>query len=290
MIEIHADDYGLFVEQSERIIKCIDAGCVNGISIIPNSPRLEECVNLLGKRKPLLTIHLNFVEGKRLSIVKGKELISKQGIFREGLFGKLLFFSYIPILRRKYYDEIKSEMIAQIDNSIKYFENNDIRIDSHCHYHMLPIVFDALMDTINEKKMSVSYIRYPKENILTFLRLRKHLEHVRPINCVKVLVLNILAIRNALHQKTHKVKTEKKDFVGVLFSGKMNVRNSIPYFNFYSESPKDVEILFHPGAVKEADNILKLTNKDDVAFFTSRDRDAEGLATIIIKEKSECGK
>ena len=68
-IEFHADDYGLFPAQSCRILDCYHHGVLNGISIMPNSPCLEECMELVRPvRKDLqLTIHLNLVEGKALT-------------------------------------------------------------------------------------------------------------------------------------------------------------------------------------------------------------------------------
>ena len=45
MIEYHADDYGLFPEQSRHIMECYHKGALNGISIMPNSPYLKECMD-----------------------------------------------------------------------------------------------------------------------------------------------------------------------------------------------------------------------------------------------------
>ena len=45
MIEYHADDYGLFPAQSRHIADCYYNGALNGISIMPNSPYLKECMD-----------------------------------------------------------------------------------------------------------------------------------------------------------------------------------------------------------------------------------------------------
>ena len=44
MIEYHADDYGMFKTQSKHIMDCYHEGALNGISIMPNSPYLDECM------------------------------------------------------------------------------------------------------------------------------------------------------------------------------------------------------------------------------------------------------
>lgn len=47
MIEYHADDYGMFRTQSQHIIDCYHNGALNGISIMPNSPYLAECMDAI---------------------------------------------------------------------------------------------------------------------------------------------------------------------------------------------------------------------------------------------------
>ena len=44
MTEFHADDYGLFPAQSRRILECCTGGALNGTSLLPNSPWLEDCL------------------------------------------------------------------------------------------------------------------------------------------------------------------------------------------------------------------------------------------------------
>ena len=70
MIEFHADDYGMFPKAAERILECIENGSINGISIMPNGPCLEACMDLLQKKctKPVkIAIHLNLMTQRPLS-------------------------------------------------------------------------------------------------------------------------------------------------------------------------------------------------------------------------------
>ena len=72
MTEFHADDYGLFPAQARRILQCYEEGALNGVSIMPNSPCLEQCLEMLPEKGLALTVHLNLMEGR--SAAPGEEL------------------------------------------------------------------------------------------------------------------------------------------------------------------------------------------------------------------------
>jgi predicted glycoside hydrolase/deacetylase ChbG (UPF0249 family) len=278
MFEFHADDYGLFPEQSCRILDCIENGVINGVSIMPNSPYLKECMEFLSGKDVKLTVHLNLVEGAPLT-AGACEHISGDGAFNVS-FGKLLIVSYIPFLRKKYYEEIKRELGEQIKAVAPYFKDG-YRLDSHVHYHMLPVVFDALADVIRENGIKVTYIRVPSED----LKLYKGIK-LRPINRVKVMVLNTLARRNRRKYKELFDKFENKKFSGVACSGEMNYENVKTLISRIDAS-EDFEILFHPGAVLEDEDIAGLTSKDDLAFLTSENRHVEEMATKMLKDNKD---
>ena len=138
MIEFHADDFGLFTRQSQRILNCSKNGVLNGVSIMPNSIYLPECMQMLYKndKDMSVTIHLNLVEGKCLSEIKDVDLlVNKDGIFNIS-FGKLLLASLSP-MREKYVSQIAKEFSKQIKTANNLCKQNKIRLDSHVHYHML---------------------------------------------------------------------------------------------------------------------------------------------------------
>ena len=107
MTEYHADDYGLFKTQSRHIMECYHDGALNGISIMPNSPFLHECMEEIEgiREKLFVTVHLNFVEGKPLTGKKAGRLTDKDGNFGVG-FGKYLLIGFIPVVRKLYYREL----------------------------------------------------------------------------------------------------------------------------------------------------------------------------------------
>ena len=98
-IWFHADDYGVTPEQSKRILDCYKQGVLNSISVLPNSPALVECRELLEETDPehqiRRVLHINLVEGRP---VAGAErvsmLVDEQGMFSCS-FVKLWLWNYI---------------------------------------------------------------------------------------------------------------------------------------------------------------------------------------------------
>ncbi len=289
MIEYHADDYGLFVTQSKHIKECYHNGALNGISIMPNSPYLEECMKDIEdiKDKLFITVHLNFVEGKPLTGDKAGRLTGPDGNFNIG-FGKLLLVGFVPVLRKLYYKQIKREVEAQLLKCRPYMNGGKFRIDGHVHYHMLPLVFDAVMEVIKENKLEVSYIRFPREELGVYKKAAGKVRDIKPINVVKAVVLNTLAWRN---ERKHSgalsdLGIEKKLFMGVMLSGHMfyeNVKACLPHAAdiLADRGLHDMELLFHPGDVTEPSEVKEITSKDDMEFLNinaaNRQREAQAL-------------
>lgn len=293
MLEFHADDYGMFKQQSRRILDCFRQGCLNGVSIMPNGSYLAEGMAELRDiaRSPGLTVHLNLVEGHCLSqreVVA--DLVDREGNFRIS-FGKLLVLSYIPFLRKRYKNQIKEELRNQIHAVKPYLDADHIRLDSHCHYHMLPIVYDSIMEVMREGKLKVTYIRMPKENISLYWRHRRQLQGFRWINLVKVLCLNVLYVRNYLHSSRLLKSMDRALLVGVMFSGNMSYRNVsaiLPDVCKKAERQKqNVELIFHPGAVYEKEDLEKLTDEGDKVFLSSEYRETEAQALRLLKEAEQ---
>ncbi len=292
MTELHADDYGLFAKQSERILKCWSHGFLNGTSIFPNSDNLQACLNMLPKQGLSLTIHLNLTQGRCLANPdKIPLLVSQNGIFRIP-FTKLLFCSFTGKYSR-YKEQLKYEISAQIQRLKPFFEQNNIplRIDGHCHWHMIPVVFDALMETIQECHYPVSYIRLPAEPIGIYL---KNIFRIIPfpvVNIIKVLLLHLLVRRNSTKWGHILSTMESKIFLGVFLSGCFDLSRMkaiLPAAEQYAkEKNLNLELLAHPGGVFEPSDIAKITNKNDFLFFTSSSRNQEIESFMHIRESDK---
>lgn len=291
-IEWHSDDYGMTVKQSKDILKCYYDGCLNGISIMPNSKNLNECMKLLEdiKEKISITIHLNLVEGYCCTNNTDDVslLTNKDGIFNLSFFS-LLLRSFLPG-RNKYKKQITLELSNQIENVTKYINLNSIKLDSHVHYHMIPVVFDSIIDIIKVKNLNIEYIRIPDEPILIYIKNLFKIKNIKLINLVKVLILKLLAFRNKKkYKKAFKNKMPSKIFMGVMLSGHMfldDVKQVLPSFIELSRRKKSsLEILFHPGGIYEDDEIKNITNLNDYEFLTSINRKLEATTLIHIEKE-----
>jgi len=253
---------------------------------MPNSPYLKECMEQIKdiQKELFVTVHLNFVEGKPLTGSKASRLINSDGNFNIG-FIKLLVISYLPVLRLLYKKQIKKEVEAQIEACRPYMNDGIFRIDGHVHYHMLPVIFDSVMEVIKEKNLKVSYIRFPKEEISIYQKAASKLNGISFVNVLKVLILNFLSKRNIRKYRNELeiLKVEDKLFMGVMMSGHMfydNVKACLPIAGdiLADRGKSEMEILFHPGDVSNDADIALLTSKDDYNFLTSENRFKEAQA------------
>ena len=309
----------------------MESGALNGVSIMPNSPYLQECTQMLaeacatrktsasskdsgfsdgtdvpesdtirsvaGLSRPnppvSLTIHLNLVEGKALSpLHKVSSLTDPDGVFRPS-FGKLLLVSCVPVLRGRFLHQIRTEFRHQIRRCKPYFDDpafcQQIRLDSHVHFHMIPVVFDAMIQAAKLEDLHPSYIRIPKEPVFLYLKHLPCLEHVRPVNFLKVLILNLLALRARLRYGSTPLDAAPALFSGVMLSGymsKKNVRAILPDFlALCKKKNQGLEMLFHPGAVCSEAELSQVTSADDKTFFTDAGRSEEAEALTKLKNE-----
>ena len=290
MIEFHADDYGLFPAASRRIIECANDGYLSGISIMPNSPRLDECMDILKKecKKELkLTIHLNLVEGKPLSPAEEvSDLINEEGNF-DISFEEILLANIIPGTKDDLQKQIKAEFKRQIDNCLKYFpEGKGIRLDSHRHYHCIPMIFDCIDELIKEEGYDVTSVRITREKPEFYNGILKF-EYLKPINVVKAILLNTLCFVDKIRHKDL-YSLYNSDFSGVMFSGHMTYKNIVKILKNISSKrdafKENIELLFHPGAVLEEEDVDLITDSSDANFMTSGMRLKEGEAVKRVKK------
>lgn len=287
MIELHADDYGLQETQSKVLLTCIANRELSGISAFANSASFEnlirELVPFVSRKALNVTIHLNFIEGKCLADPsKVYKLVDTNNNLCCS-FLKLVFISFLPPfskLKVTVSRQLREEIHAQICRFRPYFESGEIplRLDSHVHYHAVPIVFHALLDVLEEEKLCPEYIRLPFEDF----RLYRKIRGKKPINLLKAFVLNSLLRIDYLSVKKRSLvirniveESRKTVFSGVVLSGHMfyeDVKTVLSELD--QRGIQDAEILFHPGTIPE-DQLHSLTDSDDIRFWRSENRNEE---------------
>lgn len=288
-IDIHADDYALTVNTSAQMIELMNAGVLDSISIVPNSDCYDTCMNMLKEAipslpfLPLMSVHLNLVEGYILS-AHDRSLMSST-------WKSLFFDSFRMINRKKIKQKLESEISEQIKvcsgsirECMKIAEENGIRcaqkgirIDSHQHSHMIPIVWSALMDCLNQEGLDVEYIRNSREPLGPFISMRHLWKTYRFVNLVKNRILYVLSAKCDRYDK--KAGLEPMYLWGLVMSGRMDVkriRRLFPHLKKRAEEDgRRLEILFHPGRMKESEMWPGIPESSAYDFYLSVNRDLE---------------
>lgn len=302
-INFHADDYGLSFEQSKRILDCYTNGCLNGISIFPNVSDLQSKMEMLEGTNLDKSIHFNLAEGH--CVAEASEvplLVDQSGNFCHS-FVWFLLHSFLPgcaAIR----SQIKRELSAQLQVMKAYLDFDELNIDSHIHYHMIPMIFDIVLDICVENKVTIRYLRFPEENLMLYIPIIAKLSGIKLANLIKVALLNVLSLRNK--RKYFSIFHEKivpAGFSGVLFSGHMFYDNVSAIVEHYRKKhylfSGNLEVLAHPGGIYEKEVLETLSNGSDVSFLSShnREREADMLVRIHIGQtdgpcltEAVCGK
>ena len=294
-IWFHEDDYGVTMEQCRRILDCHKDGVLNSISILPNSLILQDAQKMLDEIDPdanriRRVLHLNFVEGRPLAGAdKVPLLVDKEGYFDKSFIQILRYhFTKIGTGRKKLVSQLKLEIAAQL-NAVTAENNFRITaIDSHQHYHMIPIVFDSLMEVLSEKEfehLSIHQIRIPVDPAAPLTHNVRLLRGVPFINWMKWCILKIYANRTKkiLLRKGIKIPI----FFGIFYTCEMKkevVEALLPAYKAYAaKRNQELELMFHPGNLLAAYELLDGRNTELAEFYMSDNRFYEAECLKLLK-------
>ena len=278
MIYYHADDYGVCVEQSKRIMDCRTEGCLNSVSIMPNSDYLDETMPLLDDSCKK-SVHINISEGKALSDPKKiPMLVDAEGYFNRS-FGELLLASIIA--GKKLERQVAIEAFAQINRTLDFLPDDyKLRLDSHRHYHMIPAIFRGVCRAAKKTHREIEYVRLPIEDFRLYLSNPSLWARIQPLSIVKALVLNSCGMINKMYMRKLRLSYENFAYIGVIFTDRMFFENIEPLVKMIKGGKffagQDVEIQFHPGKVLKGEPLHK-TKFADWFASDNRDKEAEAL-------------
>ncbi len=311
-MDFHGDDYGVSVNNTLRMMQLIEAGKLDSISIIPNMTAFDESMDLLNEKwdslthKPLISVHLDIVDGfsqAGLSDPFFTYSFEDEGRSRRVFhtsWGSLFLSSYIPGRRRQIRDDLVREFVLQIkkvydrlpDGTNMYEETDEkegadgkrvrLRLDSHMHTHMIPVVFDAMMAAVDELglKDEIEFIRVSREPAKPFKKVKGTYPSV---NMIKNILLNILSCR--AERRLDKAGISYGTLWGLVMSGKMDkerVDLLMPDMKRYAGSKgKVMEVLFHPGIALKEEGYIEY-GEDDRQFLYSENRDIEYEAVMSV--------
>ena len=302
-IDIHADDYALTVNTSKDMLECMKAGKLNSISIVPNTSSFEECMGMIYEAIPTLSflpamsVHLDFVEGRSLAGHREVPLLTRADSDLMGLsWGGLFKLSYMPWKRRVAKAQLKKEIKAQIERTQKAIERcrkiaesngipcaqKGLRIDSHQHAHMIPVVWEAVTEVVEEEGYPLEYIRNSKEVLGVFLAETSLWKTYRPINFVKNRLLALYSYKVDRYDKTH--HKEQMYLWGLIMSGHMDYKRIQKLYGAMTRKAeydnRVLEILFHPGKVIPDEVNPELGDAAAEDFYLSSDRYVEKQAVM----------
>lgn len=283
LIYWHADDYGMTPHSDRRIEECQTHGCLNSVSIVPNGD-LSGAMTRLKDSGLFLAVHLNLVEGKSLSPAEDIPLlVNSDGSFKNS-FGSLLKFSLSP-KQKDFAAQVRQELRAQLLAFASELPSGAaLRVDSHQHVHMIPMIFHILLSVIKEERLPVSHLRIPAEPMMSFLRQFSLWHSYKLINIIKQIVLNGCWLLIKPEFDHSGISTSV--FCGILFSGQMDaerVARVLPdFYRIAQRRGQSLELLFHPGGVQPGEPFFDPEKYDFHPFYRSNGRvlEAQALRTL----------
>jgi len=150
---INADGYGFTDGISKACEECIAFGTVKSVSVNVNFPSVDRLRDLI-IRYPHLSIgcHLNPVIGKPVSAIESiPTLVNKRGEFYYKEFKARWLKGYMSN------DEMKTELLAQINKTKELAGARFTHIDFHMALHRLPRLYSIFLDVV--KKSEIGRIR-----------------------------------------------------------------------------------------------------------------------------------
>lgn len=294
-IWFHADDFGVTKDQSARILDCYKNGVLNSISVLPNSGAVGESLALLDDVDPdgsqiRRVLHINFVEGCPLAGAdKVPDLVDSTGYFDKSF---ITFFKWNilkrGVARKRLEVQIKLEIAAQLR---AVTAENDYRItavDSHQHYHMIPLVFDSLMEVLSAKEFAhirIRQVRIPVDPAAPVMHNAGMRRKVPKINWVKWCILKLYARRNK--KILRKRGIEVPVFFGIFYTCEMTkgVVTALlgSYKAYAARKGKELELMFHPGNLMSEDGLLDKRSRELADFYLSDNRRREAKCLKFIK-------
>lgn len=297
-VDIHADDYALTVNTSKNMLSCMQRGELDSISILPNMSCFRECMDLLYQAipnlpfLPMMSVHLDFVEGYGLTGGGHASLLVKSdnNLLRLS-WGELFVLSYLPWTRGETKGQLKREIKMQIETvqaaisrAIKTAHEygipcaqKNLRIDSHQHAHMIPVVWEALTEVIEEEHYTVEYIRNSKEMLGAFLSKISLWKTYRPVNIVKNILLFLYSYKVDCYTKTHNLS--RMYIWGLVMSGHMDYDRIVKlYSGIQAKAEKDhrvLELIFHPGRMLPEEMSEEVDEKAARDFYLCNNRHME---------------
>ncbi len=298
MIIFHADDYGLSENVSNEILSLVNQGMLDGLSVIVNMSHSERAIKQLlsapivfnTARHFRVCLHLNLMEGHCCASPQEIPLLVNSYGFFQVSWMKLFAISYYPGLRNQYRAQLQIEITAQIRHFLGMMPDNyPLCLDSHQHTHVIPVVWDALLDALKVENLPCEFIRIPTEPLLPYLQEPSLYASYGFASWIKNVLLNFCSTR-AHHQSPAK-DTSQFSLWGIMMGCHMDitrVKKLLPRFQRYEENGT-LCMLFHPGQILSSEITEEYSNLAFLKVETSNNRNME-YQTLSLLHESICNR
>lgn len=301
-LDIHADDYALTINTSKDMLACMQAGKLCSVSIVPNMSCFSDCMALLHEAipklpfLPLMSVHLDFVEGKSLAGRQAAPDLVGNGGDRLSLgWGGLFLASFLPGKRQRVKAQLKREIKAQLAKTQAAIDRcrqlakeagvpcaqKGLRVDSHQHAHMIPVAWEAILEVVREEGYDLEYIRNSREPLGVFLTDLSLFKTYRPVNFVKNRLLFLFSRK--VERFYREQGFQPMYLWGLIMSGRMDrariTRLCAKLRKQASRDGRTLEILFHPGLALETELTEEIA-REAAPFYLSPDRVTEREAVM----------
>lgn len=259
MIIFHADDYGLSQNVSDEILSLVSQEMLDGLSVIINMKHSEQALRKLlstpaayGTKRPLrICLHINLMEGRCCASPQDIPLLVNPDGYFHLSWMKLFAASYYPSLHQEYRVQLQTEIAAQIHRFLHIMPDDyTLCLDSHQHTHVIPVVWDALMNALKTENLPCEFIRIPAEPLLPYLQEPSLYTSYGLASWIKNIILNICSIRA---RRQSPARDNSQFFLwGIMMGCRMDttrVKKLLPRFQHYGNGSTILCILFHPGQI-----------------------------------------
>lgn len=260
---INADDFGLSSSVNRGIVDCFQRGVVSSTTLMANMSGFDDAVLLAQENSGLkVGAHLNVYRGRPLSPAREiASLVNKNG----------MFYASVELPMRLYLGKVKIEHIEkELRAQVVRIREAGVQIthfDSEKHFHMFPVVSQAVLNTA--RYFGIKKIRLPQEK-----RQSGSFNDLFSAQFCKYLYLSLRAKKmRGEFQRAGILYVD--NFFGILYSKKIGID---AFLQILERIPEGVsEIMVHPGYVdselrqmaKEYNNYLLETREEEVKVLTS---------------------
>lgn len=262
-IKICADDFGISENVNNGILHLLSRKVINATSCMPTMPYFENGVKSLKNIYNAsidVGIHLNLTEGTPFTEAKS---LSKNKTFLP--LSKLLLKSQLRAIK---YNDVYTELKAQMNSFIEQWGDLPDFIDGHQHIHHFPIIRKAIIDLYKEFGM------YKKQTYIrsTYNMNKSDLKSLIIYHSGAKKLNNLLLKNNIKHNSNfagvYALESNEEDFRAVILKA-------------YDEIENDGIIMCHPAIDIDPNDPIAQSRVNEFNYFqseqASKDQNEKGI-------------